>query len=351
MMQQKEAPGRDPLPLDAGRLARLDDWLKDNVEGFRGPFTLEKFSGGQSNPTYRIMAASGAYVLRRKPYGTLLPSAHAVEREYRVMKALAGAAAPVPAMLGLCEDVAVIGVAFFVMAFVEGRVFWDPSLPGMPPGERAAIYDGLNRAMADLHAVEPAAVGLGDYARAGGYMARQVARWSSQYRASETQRIESMDRLIEWLPSHLPPEGETRIVHGDPRLDNFIFHPTQPRVLAILDWELSTLGDPNADFAYQVMAWRLGGDLFRGLADVDIAALGIPPERDYVAAYFARVGRPVPAGWDVYIVFNMFRLAAILQGVGKRALDGNAADARAAEMGAKARPIGDLAWVLARSLD
>ncbi len=340
----------DPLLADREKRARLERWLEQNVPGFSSPFTLSAFSGGQSNPTYRITYPAGDCVLRRKPFGALLPSAHAIEREFRVMRALAGSGVPVPRVIALCEDPAVIGAAFYAMEFIDGRIFWDPSLPGLAPNERSAIYEGLNSAMAALHAVDPDAVGLGDYGRRSGYMARQITRWSQQYRASETQKIDAMDGLIDWLPQHVPPEAGTSIVHGDFRIDNVIFHKTEPRPLAILDWELSTLGDPNADFAYHVMSWRLSSGLFRGLADHDLPTLGIPSERDYAATYFARARRPPSDHWEVYLAFNLFRLAAILQGVGKRALDGNAADANALEMGARARPIAELAWKIALQL-
>jgi aminoglycoside phosphotransferase (APT) family kinase protein len=290
-------------------------------------------------------------VLRRKPPGKLLPSAHAVDREYRVMAALAGTDVPVPRMLALCEDDAVIGTAFYVMEYVEGRVLWDPALPGMTPGERAAHYDELNRVLAALHRVDYAAVGLADFGRFGHYIERQVARWSKQYEAATTERIAAMDRLIAWLPQHLPDADETSIVHGDFRLDNVIFHPTEPRVLAVLDWELSTLGHPLSDFAYQVMAWRLTPQQFRGLGGLDLAALGIPSEQDYVAAYCRRTGRAAIPHWEFYLIFNMFRIAAILHGVLARALQGNAASQDAVETGGRARLVADVAWDMAQRID
>ena len=338
-------PAPDPADAD---LARLSAWLADHVTGFRGPAALTKFEGGQSNPTFRIDSPSGAYVLRAKPRGDLLPSAHAVDREFRVLAALAGSGVPVARVHAYCADPAVFGSAFYVMDFVAGRIFWDQRLPGLAPDERGAIFSSMNETIARLHAIDPAAVGLADYGRPGNFMERQVARWSKQYRASETETIPAMDALIDWLPRFRPAEGETRIVHGDYRLDNLIIHPTEPRVVAVLDWELSTLGDPVADFAYHAMAWRIAPDLFRGLAGVDFAALGIPDEEAYLALYCARTGRETIEHWDFYMVFSMFRIASILQGIAKRALDGNAADARAAEVGRKARPIAEQAWELAR---
>jgi aminoglycoside phosphotransferase (APT) family kinase protein len=335
------------LPLD-----RLEAWLGGHVEGFRGPLAAaERFAGGQSNPTYRLTAASGQYVLRRKPPGPLLPSAHAVDREFRVMRALADTPVPVPRVFALCEDDAVIGSAFYVMEHLDGRIFWDQRLPEIArTADRAAMFDSMNKVIADLHRVDYAAVGLGEFGRPGNYMARQIARWSRQYRASETETIAAMDRLIEWLPEHLPPEGAPAIVHGDYRMDNLIFHKTEPRVIGVLDWELSTIGDPLADFAYHVLTWRVTPELFRGLAGIDFAALGIPDEAAYVASYCRRTGRETIAGWEFYLVYSLFRIAAILQGIAKRAIDGTAASADAAEQGRLARPLAEQAWVLAESL-
>jgi aminoglycoside phosphotransferase (APT) family kinase protein len=334
------------LPIE-----RLDVWLSTNVAGFRGPVSAERFAGGQSNPTYKLTAASGNYVLRRKPPGPLLPSAHAVDREFRVMRALAETAVPVPRVYALCEDDAVIGSAFYVMEHLDGRIFWDQRLPEIAnAAERAAMFDSMNRVIADLHKVDYAAVGLGEFGRPGNYMGRQIARWSRQYRASETESIAAMDHLIEWLPEHLPPESPPAIVHGDYRMDNLIFHKSEPRVIGVLDWELSTIGDPLADFAYHVLTWRVTPELFRGLAGVDFAALGIPGEADYVAAYCRRTGRAAIAGWEFYLVYSLFRIAAILQGIAKRAIDGTAASADAAEQGKLARPLAEQAWQLAQSL-
>jgi aminoglycoside phosphotransferase (APT) family kinase protein len=326
---------------------RLVEYLRDNSTPLAGEVRVEQFSGGQSNPTYRISAGVNQYVLRRKPPGDLLPSAHAIEREYRVIKALANTDVPVPRVFALCEDASVVGTPFFLMEHVEGRVYYDPSLPGMRPEERSALFDELNRTFAALHAVDPAAVGLLDYGRSADYLARQIARWTKQYRASETERIDAMEELIGWLPSRLPDSEETSIVHGDFRIDNVIFHPTAPRILAVLDWELSTLGHPLVDFAYHCMAWRVTPDEFRGLKGHDLDTLGIPTELRYVKSYCARTGRTGIANWDYYLVFNMFRMAAILQGVLARALAGNAPSPNSLETGRRARKMAEAGWRLA----
>jgi aminoglycoside phosphotransferase (APT) family kinase protein len=324
----------------------LAGFMRERVPGFRGPVSIAQFAGGQSNPTFRISAGGQHYVVRAKPgpAAKLLPSAHAVEREFRVISALRGAGIPVPDALGLCEDESVIGRTFYVMEYVDGRVFWDQSLPGMTPAERGAIYDEMNRVIAALHAVDPVAVGLADYGRPGNYLARQIARWARQYEASRTEEIAAMDRLIAWLPTHVPAAEETTVVHGDYRLDNLVFHPTEPRILAVLDWELSTLGDPLADFAYHCLSWHIAPAQFRGIGGLDLAALGIPREADYVAAYCRRTGREGIADWAFYLAYNLFRLAAILQGIAKRALDGTASSAEAADAGARARPLAELGW-------
>jgi len=332
-------------PFDTDALAAF---LRARVADFSGGLVVEQFQGGQSNPTYRITAGGRRYVLRRKPPGTLLPSAHAVEREFRVMSALAGTDVPVAKTCALCEDATVIGTAFYVMEYVEGRILWDPTLPGLSPAQRAAHYDELNRVIAALHRVDYAAAGLADFGRPGNYIERQVARWSKQYQAAAAERIPAMDRLIAWLPQHVPPGDETTIVHGDYRIDNVVFHPTEPRVLAVLDWELSTLGHPLSDFAYQVMAWRLTPRQFRGLKGADFAALGVPTEDQYVAAYCRRTGRDAIPHWEVYLIFNMFRIAAILHGVLARALQGNAASGNAVETGSRARLVADIAWEMAQ---
>ncbi len=338
------------MMTDGLDIGRLEAWFASVVPGFAGPLRATRFAGGQSNPTYRLDGARASYVLRRKPPGVLLPSAHQVDREFRVMKALAGTGVPVPRMVGLCDDPAVIGSMFFVMEHVPGRVFMDARLPGMAPAARAAAYDSMNATIAALHSVDAGAVGLGDFGRPGAYMARQISRWTKQYRASETVPIPAMDRLIEWLGAYTPPEGRVSIVHGDYRMDNLMLHPTQPRAVALLDWELSTLGDPIADFAYHVMVWRIAPDLFRGLAGEDLGALGIPSEAAYVAQYCARTGRAAIADWEYYIVYGIFRIAAILQGIAKRALDGTAEAADAVELGARARPLAEQAWAIAQAV-
>ena len=327
-------------------VAALERYMREHVEGFAGPLAVEQFKGGQSNPTYRLEAGGKAYVMRRKPPGKLLPSAHAVDREYRVITALAGSDVPVPRTYCLCADESVIGSMFYVMDCVDGRVLWDPQLPGMAPAERGAIFGEMNRVIAALHRVDYAAIGLGDYGKPGNYFARQIDRWSRQYKASETEKIEAMDRLMEWLPSNIPAGDETSIVHGDYRLDNMIFHPTEPRVLALLDWELSTLGHPMADFSYHLMAWRLTATEFRGLRGCDLASLGIPGEREYIDAYLRRTGAPSPSAMDLAfcMAYNMFRAAAIFQGVMARALAGNAASAQALEVGRRTRPMAELGW-------
>jgi aminoglycoside phosphotransferase (APT) family kinase protein len=335
-------PTKSP-PFD---MARLDAYLGDALPGFTGAMQIKRFSGGQSNPTFLLLSSDRKYVLRKKPEGVLLPSAHAVDREYRVMRAVRFAGVPVPEMLCLCEDPGVIGAAFFVMAYVEGRIFWDPTLSKLSREERAAIYDDMNRVIARLHDVDFVAAGLADFGRPGHYLERQVARWSKQYLASQTEPIAAMERLIEWLPKRLPPPGATSLVHGDLRLDNMIFHPNEPRIVALLDWELSTLGDALADFGYHMITWLLGPEEFRGMAGIDLDALGIPSDADYLARYSRRrgVAEIDPELWEYQIVYNLFRLAAILQGIAKRAADGTAAAENARETGARARLIATLAW-------
>ncbi|MFT4436032.1 phosphotransferase [Caballeronia sp. 15715] len=327
-------------------VAALEGYLAQHIEGFAGPLDVSQFKGGQSNPTFLLSVPAKRYVLRKKPSGVLLPSAHAVEREYRVIKALDGTDVPVARSRCLCEDASIIGTPFYVMDHVEGRILWNPTLPGFEPAVRAAMFDEMNRVVSALHRVDVNAVGLQGYGRPGGYIERQVGRWVTQYRAAVTEPIDAMDRLIEWLPQHLPPEEVTTVVHGDLRLDNMIFHPTEPRVVAVLDWELSTLGDPLSDLAYHMLTWYLTAEEFRGMAGDDLAALGIPDVEPYLARYCERTGRAEidPARWNFYVVFNMFRLAAILQGIAKRAVEGNAANATARETGALARPIAEVAW-------
>ncbi|MFP4519278.1 MAG: phosphotransferase [Oceanicaulis sp.] len=338
-------PIADALKFDE---AALKAWLEQNVEGFEGPLTIEQFKGGQSNPTYKLEAKSGRYVLRRKPPGKLLPSAHAVDREFKVMRALGGEGFPVPKMHGLCEDGSIIGTAFYVMDFVEGRIFWDPYLPDLDPSERAAIYDASNATLAQLHSIDYEKVGLGDYGKPGNYFERQIGRWTKQYKAAETHEIKAMDALIEWLPAHAPDQERTSVVHGDYRLDNMIFHPEEPRVIAVLDWELSTLGDPLADFTYQLMQWRTPKDIRSGFLGVDLKALGIPTEEEYVAAYCKRTGRDGIPKLDFYIAYNIFRLAGIAQGVYARSVQGNASNERARELGALVEPMAEYAWGIAK---
>ncbi|WP_408590322.1 phosphotransferase [Novosphingobium sp.] len=308
-------------------VAALEGWLAANVAGFSGPLTVAQFNGGQSNPTFRLTTPGGAYVLRRKPPGPLLKGAHDVLREARVLKALGATPVPVPTIHGVCDDDAVLGSAFYVMGMVEGRIFWDAGFGDVPHGERAAYFDAMNATIAALHAVDIDAVGLGDFGRPGNYFARQIGRWSKQYLEDELAgRNPDMDALVEWLPTAIPAGDETRIVHGDFRCDNMIFHPTEPRVLAVLDWELSTLGHPLADFAYHAMMYRMPGDIVAGLGGADPVALGLPTEADYIAAYCARTGRSGIDNWDFYLAFNFFRLAAIFHGIKGRTLRGTASN-------------------------
>ncbi len=336
----------------------LQSWLAQHVDGFRGPLQLEMFKGGQSNPTYKLITPEQCYVMRSKPapVAQLLPSAHAVEREFAVMRALHGTDVPVARMHALCEDESVIGRAFYIMEFVQGRVLWDQALPGMSQAERAAIYDEVNRVMAALHKVPFAERGLENYGKPGNYFERQIGRWSKQYLASITQPIAEMDALMDWLPRHIPAlaldSRFTSIVHGDFRLDNLIFHPTEPRVLAVLDWELSTLGHALADFSYHCMAWHIAPGAFRGIGGLDLASLGIPSETEYIARYCQRTGWIAPQelapDWNFFLAYNLFRIAAILQGIAKRAQSGIAASAQAADAAAGARPLAQMAWKFAQ---
>ncbi len=328
-------------------VAALDRYLAEHVAGFRGPTAVRQFRGGQSNPTYLLETPGRTYVLRRKPPGRLLPSAHAVEREYQVITALARTGVPVPQTYVLCEDPAVIGTPFYVMDYVEGRAFTNPMLPGLGPSERAAVYDSMNDELARLHRVDWGALGLGGFGKPGNYFVRQIHRWTSQYRASETERIESMERLIAWLPAHVPPGDETTLVHGDYRIGNMLIHPTGPRVVAVLDWELSTLGHPLGDLAYNCLPWRFDAADLQGLVGQDVTRLGIPSEEAYVARYCQRMDRTAIPDWDFYIAFAAFRLAAIWQGVIGRVLAGTANDPSALEHGARARALADAAWAVA----
>ncbi len=337
----------------------LQAYLLATLPGFAGPLTVEQFKGGQSNPTYKLLTPARSYVMRTKPgpAAKLLPSAHAVEREFRVMKGLAGSGVPVAQMHVLCEDEAVIGRAFYVMEFMDGRVLWDQSLPGMTAAERGAIYDEMNRVIAALHSVDVAAAGLADYGKPGNYFERQIGRWSKQYLASQTEPIAEMDRLIAWLPAHMPAGArdgtQVAVVHGDFRLDNLVFHKTEPRVIAVLDWELSTLGHPLADFSYHCMAWHSPPGVFRGIGGLDLAGLGIPSEAEYVRRYCERTGRSdaaaLAADWNFYLAYNLFRLASITQGIAKRVVDGTAASAQARATGAATRTLAEMAWRFAQA--
>ncbi|WP_144098280.1 phosphotransferase [Croceicoccus sediminis] len=339
-------PVREGYEVD---LDSLTAWMEDNVEGFAGPLTIEQFKGGQSNPTYKLSTPGAKYVLRRKPPGQLLKGAHAVEREAKVMTGLGKAGFPVPKVYGICTDDDVIGTWFFVMSMVEGRIFWDATFPEVSREDRPAYFDAMNKVMADLHSVDYEAVGLGDYGKPGNYFARQIGRWSKQYLADEEAgRNDDMDRLVAWLPENIPDGDETTVVHGDMRCDNMIFHPTEPRVLAVLDWELSTLGHPLADFAYHAMMYRMPPDIVAGLEGADLAALNIPSEDEYVAAYCKRMGRDSIPNWDFYIAFQFFRLAAIFHGIKGRVIRGTAANAQAKE---RAEAFPRLARLAAEAMD
>ena len=336
----------------------LQDHLHAHLPGCAGPLQVEQFKGGQSNPTYKLITPQRSYVMRSKPGPAtkLLPSAHAIEREFRVMSALRGSEVPVPRMHLLCEDESVIGRSFFIMEFMPGRVLWDQSLPDMTPTERGQIYDEMNRVIAAMHQVDVRAVGLADYGKPGSYFERQISRWSKQYLASITQPIDAMQHLMEWLPAHMPAsardESQVSIVHGDYRLDNLMFHPTEPRAIAVLDWELSTLGHPLADFSYHCMSWHIPQSAFRGIGGLDLAALGIPDETAYVRRYCERTARAnvdaVMADWNFYLAYNLFRSVGILQGIAKRVEDGTASSAQARQAAAGARPLAEMGWRIAQ---
>ena len=330
-------------------LGRLEHWLKREVEGFSGPLALEKFPGGQSNPTYRVEAGSGRYVLRRKPFGPILPSAHAVEREYRLISALHPVGFPVPRPYALCEDPEVIGAPFYLMGLVEGRTFWNGRLPDQEPEERRAIYEAMIATLARLHSLDPGAIALGGYGAEGNYFERQVRRWTKQYRAAETDRIEEAERLIEFLPRNLPEQTRLSVIHGDYRIDNIIYAPDRPEVAAVLDWELSTLGDPLADFTYLVMQWEMPAEAgSAGLLGTDFAASGIPTLEEAVRLYCQATGREGVPGLDWYFAYNLFRLLGIVQGIKKRFLDGNASNAKAEEMAARVPMLAAAAWHFAQ---
>lgn len=329
-------------------VARLEHYLGEHIEDFQTPLLARQFKGGQSNPTYQLMTPNRKYVLRRKPPGKLLPSAHAVDREYRVIAALYPTGFPVARPYVLCEDDTVIGTAFYVMESVEGRIYWEQQLPDCTRAERSAIYDSMNETLARLHVLDYEALGLSEYGKPGVYVARQIARWSKQYVASQTEAIPEMDRLMEWLPKHLPQQERSSIVHGDYRLDNMILHPSAPKVIAVLDWELSTIGDPLADFTFHLMAWQMPEGLSTGptssLMGFDLQSLGIPAAEDYTAAYLQRTNRTVAPNMDYYAAYNFFRLAAILQGIVGRVRDGTAASAEAARNAEAVRPLAERAW-------
>jgi aminoglycoside phosphotransferase (APT) family kinase protein len=331
-------------------LGALSDYMHKHVAGFSGDLQIQQFKGGQSNPTFMLTAGSQRYVLRTKPApaAKLLPSAHAIEREFRVMDALSKAGFPAARQYALCEDEEVIGRAFYIMEFMDGRVLWDQSMPDMSNAERAAHYDEMNRVIAQLHTIDYKAIGLETYGKPGNYFGRQIDRWTRQYKASETEHIPAMDHLIEWLPQHIPAGEQTTIVHGDYRLDNMIFHPTEPRILAVLDWELSTLGHPLADFSYHCMSWHIVPGLFRGIAGLDLKSLGIPTEEDYLAKYSERTGIAIhKEDFRFYLAYNMFRMAGILQGIMKRYQDGTAASEQALKNGQAARPMAEMGWEFA----
>lgn len=341
-----------PVALE-GRfdLAALADLMRTSGIKVARPLQAIRLAGGQSNPTYRITGGERDCVLRQKPLGPLLPSAHAIDREVRVMTSLRATGVPVPQVYAYCEDERIVGAPFYLMEFLEGRVLVDQSLPGMGPAERAAVYAEMNRVIAGLHGIAPAAVGLADFGRPGNYFARQVGRWSRQYRESRTEDIAAMERLMDWLPERIPPGEQAAIVHGDFRLDNLVFHPTAPRVIGVLDWELATLGHPLADFSYHCMSWHIPASLWRGIGGLDLRALGIPEEREYCRSYAERTGALGFEHWDFYLAYNLFRMAAILQGIARRALDGSAAARDAVETGRKARPLADLALDAAQRYD
>jgi aminoglycoside phosphotransferase (APT) family kinase protein len=349
--QQVFSGTKDAAPALAIDSARLETYLAEKIDGFTGPLTVKQFKGGQSNPTYLLETPARKYVLRRKPPGKLLPSAHAVDREYRVISALHAQGFPVAEPLVYCADESVAGTAFYVMDFVDGRVFWEPQMPSSHPAERAAVYDAMNDTIARLHNFDPAAIGLADFGKGENYVARQVDRWSKQYRASETERIDEMERLIAWLPAHIPPAGPARLVHGDYRLDNLIIARDAPQVAAVLDWELSTLGDPLADFSYHLMAWHMPhSESAAGTASLvghDLAALGIPSMSDYVDLYVTRTGLDPRPHLDTYLAYNFFRIAAILQGIIGRVRDGTATSEHAPAKAEMIRPLAGKAWEFA----
>ncbi len=341
-MGTKPVAERMKVNLDA-----LSGYLHEHVRGFQGKLQIEQFKGGQSNPTFKLTSDKQCYVLRTKPApaAKLLPSAHAIDREFRVMDALSKAGFPAARQYVLCEDESVIGRAFYLMEFVEGRVLWDQALPGMSNEDRAAHYDEMNRVIAQLHSLDYRAVGLETFGKPGNYFQRQIDRWIRQYKAAETEHIPAMEHLIDWLPRHIPTGEITTIVHGDYRLDNMIFHPTEPKILAVLDWELSTLGHPLADFSYHCMSWHIEPGMFRGLGGLDLKALGIPSKDEYIERYSERTGIAINKDdFRFYLAYNMFRMAGILQGIMKRYQDGTAASEEALKSGQAAKPMATMGW-------
>ena len=325
----------------------LDHYLK-NLGLTRGQIEISQLTGGQSNPTYKISDGSSSYVLRKKPSGILLPSAHAVDREHRVMRALSNTNVPVPQMLSYCDDESIIGTAFFIMEYLDGRVFIDQSLPGMSKNGRREIYEEMNRTIAAIHQLDYISLGLESFGKPGNYFSRQITRWSRQVREANIPIPDSLNRLMDWLPTNIPAEDDTSLIHGDFRMDNLIFHKTESRVIGVLDWELSTLGNPLADFAYQCMAWRISPQLWRGIAGLDHEGLGIPSESEYIAMYERQIGRPVAQHWSFLMAYNLFRISAILHGITKRALDGNANANDAIQNGEKSGALADLGWACAQ---
>ncbi|MDX1405130.1 MAG: phosphotransferase [Woeseiaceae bacterium] len=345
--QEQFSGTREVLDVHRFDVSSLEAYMHSHVEGFRGPLAVRQFRGGQSNPTYLLEAASGRYVMRRKPPGKLLKSAHAVDREFRVISALYAADYPVPRPYALCEDEDVVGTVFFIMEFVEGRIFWELDMPESDPQERRAVYEHVNRTIADLHNFDYLNIGLEDYGVPGNYFERQISRWSKQYLASETETIDAMNHLMSWLPQHIPQDESSSVVHGDFRLDNLIIHPQEPRVVAVLDWELSTIGHPLGDFTYHLMAWKMPqiGIGTSGLMGKDLPALGIPSEEEYVAMYCDRTGRAEGIdNREFYAAYNFFRIAAILQGIAGRVRDGTAASVHAERAGLAVRPLAELGW-------
>jgi len=348
--QEKFSGTKDVTDAHRFDVKILEAYLAERIEGFQTPLEVRQFKGGQSNPTYQLVTPNRKYVLRRKPPGKLLPSAHAVDREYKIISALHPTGFPVAKPYLLCEDESIIGTMFYVMDCVEGRIYWDGLLPDLSPAERTATYDAMNETIAELHNIDYEKIGLGDYGKPGNYITRQISRWTKQYQMSETETVPAMNKLIEWLPAHVPPDERSSIVHGDYRLDNMILHPTEPRVIAVLDWELSTIGDPLADFTYHLMQWQMPGGAANAssLLGADLEALGIPTMDEYVAMYCRRTGRATTPNMDYYAAYNFFRLAGILQGIVGRVRDGTAANTNAAQNAAAVGPLAGIGWYFAQ---